>query len=356
MRGFVESRVYQVLLTGSVGADEDDYLQSQGADLRVQRIPSLQREINARKDAEALAQISQFVRKFKPDVIHTHTAKAGVIGRSAAIINRSKAVRVHTFHGHLLHGYFSERRTKGIIKVERQLARHSHRLIAVGEQVKRDLLKEGIGQEDQFSVVPPGLSLNRLPDPSDTRQKFSIRPDAHVVSFVGRLAPIKRIDRLVDVIRIVAQQSPKTVFVIAGDGSEMPLLERARETEGLPIVLLGWQAEVEPILAISDLMVLTSDNEGTPVSLIQAGLAGVPVVASDVGSVSDVVVDGSSGLLVQADAIALSQAILTLLADEKARVRMSAFSRQHFPLKHGSQVLVNNHLEIYDRLLGRYSR
>ena len=338
-------------MTGSVGADEDDFLEAHGADLRFRRIPSLQREINARRDAESLARVAHYIRGFKPDVIHTHTAKAGVIGRTAAIVSRSKAVRVHTFHGHLLHGYFSDRETKGIIEVERRLARHSHRLIAVGDQVKQDLLMEGIGWEYQYSVVPPGLSLDPLPDPHETRQALSIPPNAHVISFIGRLAPIKRIDRLVEAIRLVASQSPNTVFVIAGDGSEMPLLVSARDTDGLPIVLLGWQARVEPILAISDLMVLTSDNEGTPVSLIQAGLAGVPVVASDVGSVSDVVVNGSSGSLVDPDAAALSKEILTLLADEERRFSMATFSLQHYPTKYGAQVLVDSHLAIYDELL-----
>jgi len=210
---------------------------------------------------------------------------------------------------------------------------------------------EGIGWEYQYSVVPPGLSLDPLPDPHETRQALSIPPNAHVISFIGRLAPIKRIDRLVEAIRLVASQSPNTVFVIAGDGSEMPLLVSARDTDGLPIVLLGWQARVEPILAISDLMVLTSDNEGTPVSLIQAGLAGVPVVASDVGSVSDVVVNGSSGSLVDPDAAALSKEILTLLADEERRFSMATFSLQHYPTKYGAQVLVDSHLAIYDELL-----
>ena len=352
MRGLLPTEIDQVLLTGSVGSDEDDFLLSQGRDLKFIRVPSMSRQVNPVRDAIALKQIAQFVRHFDPHIIHTHTAKAGSLGRAAAAITRSNARRVHTFHGHLLHGYFSPAATRRVIAIERRLAHHTGTLIAVGEQVKKDLLREGIGQPSQYEVIPPGLQLGPLPDREQARAEFGLKPHDAVVCFIGRLTAIKRIDRLIEVVRLTAKDVPTIKFLIAGEGAEFPTLLKARD-DGLPIMALGWRPDIELILAASDIMILTSDNEGTPVSLIQAGLAGLPVVSTDVGSVKDVVRAGQSGILTDADASSLANEIARLTRDPNERRRLGEFARQNYAQRYGSRVLVDRHLEVYRRILER---
>ena len=350
MRGLLPTEVDQVLLTGTVGSDEEDFLSSQGQDLRFIHVPSMAREVHPVKDALALRQISKFIRRFNPHIIHTHTAKAGSLGRVAASLTRSRAKRVHTFHGHLLHGYFSPSATKRVIRVERALAERTTKLIAVGEQVKTDLLREGIGRPDQYKVISPGLKLGHIPGKEEARADLGLDPREPVVCFVGRLTAIKRIDRLIEVISLASQSVPDLKFVIAGEGTEFDALVKARDA-GLPILALGWRSDVERIMAASDLMLLTSDNEGTPVSLIQAGLAGLPVVSTNVGSVADVVLDGRSGLLTSSEVDALTSAVVRLLNDSGMRERFGRFARQNYNERFGQEVLVDSHLEIYRDLM-----
>ncbi len=354
MRGLAGTAIYQVLLTGNVLADETDYLDVAGSDLRFHRVPNLQRSIRPTQDAKALRTIVRFVHDFDPDIIHTHTAKAGSLGRAAAIATRSRAKRVHTFHGHLLHGYFSPEKTQTIIGIERVLAKRSDRLIAVGHQVKEDLLAEGIGVEGQYRIIPPGLDLEPSPTRAQARVDLGLDGQAKVVSLIGRLTSIKRIDRLVDTIRATAEQALNVVFVVAGDGPEAHRIQSAIEL-GLPVVQLGWRSDVERILAASDATILTSDNEGTPVSLIQAGLAGVPAIATDVGSVKDVVVDGHSGFLTRPDAASLSNALLRLLEDPQLQDSFKDFSMHYFRQRYSADSLVPSHLNLYRELMAERS-
>lgn len=350
MRGLLPTEVDQMLLTGTVGSDEEDFLALQGQDLRFIRVPSMGREVHPVRDALACRHLSKFIREFKPHIIHTHTAKAGSLGRAAAILTRSRAKRVHTFHGHLLHGYFSPSATQRVIGVERALAKRTSKLIAVGDTVKEDLLREGIGHPDQFAVIPPGLQLGNIPKRDDARADLGLGPRDRVVCFIGRLTSIKRIDRLIEVARLTSQALPDVKFVIAGEGTEFDSLVRARDA-GLPLILLGWRTDVERIMAASDLMILTSDNEGTPVCLIQAGLAGLPVVSTDVGSVKDVVTHGQTGILTAADAASLATAVSDLMSDPQMRDRLGTSARQDYFQRFGSQALVARHLQVYREVM-----
>ena len=350
MRGLLPTHIHQVLVTGQVGEDEEDYLASQGNDLRIIKVPSLGREINTRRDVSALKALASIIQDFEPDIVHTHTAKAGSLGRSAAILTRNRAKRVHTFHGHLLHGYFTPSGTRRVIAVERTLARRTTRLIAVGERVREDLLEVGIGRRGQFSIVPPGLELGPIPAREQARMELGLDPDSSVVCFIGRLTSIKRIDRLIDVARQSQKVIPNVTFLVAGEGTELPLLQQAAR-DGVQLKPLGWRSDVERILAASDAMVLTSDNEGTPVSLIQAGLAGVPVVSTDVGSVSDVVHAGKSGLLTRPESGPLAEALCSLLSSPMLREGMGAYAQTHYQQRFGKDALVQAHLAVYSEIL-----
>ena len=351
MRGLAGTDIYQILLTGNVLEDEIDYLDMIEADLRFRRITSLQRSIRPFQDAKALLEIARFIRGFKPHIIHTHTAKAGVLGRVAARLTRSPAKRVHTFHGHLLHGYFSESATREIVRVERSLARSTDRLIAVGDQVRDDLLAVGIGRPEQFRTVPPGVDLGPIPSRDEARQSLGLPAEAPVVCFIGRLTPIKRIDRLAEVIRQTSTKVPNIEFVIAGHGSDFQILQDLKDHENSRIHLLGWYQDVARVLAASDFLVLTSDNEGTPVSIIQAMHAGVPAISTDVGSVRSLVKHGETGLLTQTDPSDISNAISLLVFDVNLSRRLSRRGKQEAAAEYGARALTQAHQAIYRDLL-----
>lgn len=326
MRGLPADRFEQRLYAGSLAAGEADFLELRAPDIPVYRVPSLSRRVKLGNDVRALGFIMSEMQKFRPHIVHTHTAKAGVAGRLAAMMTRVP-VRVHTFHGHLLHGYFSGAATRGLVMVESALARHSDRLVAVGAQVRDDLLAAGIGTPAQYAVVPPGTSLGPLPDRPAARRALGVPLDVPVVAFVGRLTQVKRPDRLLAVAQEVSRAIPGTRFLVCGGGDlAADILHAARHGDD-GVLALGWRADVETVYAAADLILLTSDNEGMPVSLIEAALAGVPAVATDVGSVAEVVQHETTGILTGTSHEALACAVTRLLTDEQLRRDMGARAR-----------------------------
>lgn len=347
MRGLPADRFEQRLYAGSLAAGEADFLEFRAPDVPVHRVPSLSRRVRLGDDVRALGFIVSEMRKFRPHILHTHTAKAGVTGRLAAMMTRVPA-RFHTFHGHLLHGYFSGAATRGLVMVESALARHTDRLIAVGAQVRDDLLAAGVGSPAQYVVVPPGTSLGPLPGRLAARSALGVPPDAPVVAFVGRLTRVKRPDRLLAVAREVSRALPGTKFLVCGHGDLAADIQHAARHGQSGITLLGWRADVETVYAATDLVVLTSDNEGMPVSLIEAALAGVPAVATDVGSVAEVVQHEATGILAGTDHKALARAVTRLLTDEQLRRDMGACARVWATARFSPERLVSDIEQLYE--------
>ena len=341
----------QRLFTGWCADDEADYLLTQAPDVEATRIPGLGRALRPGDDGRALAALVRHIREVRPHIIHTHTAKAGTLGRVAARLAGTGSATVHTFHGHLLHGYFSPTKTKAVVALESLLGRSTDRLVAVGPQVRDDLLASGIGRPDQFSVIPPGLELPPAMTREQAREMFGVAGDAPVLSFIGRLAPIKRPDRFVEVVRQVHRVRPDVRFLVAGEGTEAQVIVDA----DVPVTMLGWRDDVQNVLAASDAVLLTSDNEGTPLSLIQAALMGLPVAATNVGSVPDVVVDGETGWLANPEAADLARASLELLDTpaEAARRGLQAQERAH--RLYGVVRLAEDHAALY-REIAAYRR
>jgi len=352
MRNLDPTRFEQVLVTGFCSEDEADFLETQALDVPALRVSGLGRSISAIDDGRALRSLSAQIRHFRPHIVHTHTAKAGVLGRLAATLKGNRPEIVHTFHGHLLSGYFSPTKTRAVVMVEKALARRTHSLVAVGERVRDDLLSAGIGRVDQYSVIPPGVALSTLPPLHSARRQLDIAPESFVVGFLGRLTGIKRPDRLVDVARLLKEGYPNLVFLVAGDGSEAPMLQQAASNERLPIKLLGWRSDIETVLAACDAMILTSDNEGTPLSLIQAGLAGLPVVSTRVGSVAEIVRDGHTGLLTDRDPEQLARALGVLVDDAALRSDLGNEARTWTSENYGVKRLAEDHARLYDSLIG----
>ena len=353
MRGFDQKAFEQELLTGSCAADEADYLEKVATDVKAIRIDGLGRSIKPRADLTALFAIIKEIRRFKPDVIHTHTAKAGVVGRIASILSGHKSIRVHTFHGHLLHGYFGTAKTKLVILIEKLLALFTDQLLAVGKQIQDDLIAVGIGNTNKFAVMPPGLQLANVPTKSEARIELGLDPDKIYCAFIGRITQIKRPDRFLDVATKTKTDNVKLNFIVAGAGEKLQYCQDRVNSENLPVSFLGWREDIEVVLAAADFVILTSDNEGTPLSLIQAGMVGIPVVATNVGSTSEIVVDGQTGFLTDLSIEQLAQAVTKLASDSDLRAKMGAAGMEYTLARYGVERLVKDHQDLYLRLLNR---
>jgi glycosyltransferase involved in cell wall biosynthesis len=303
-------------------------------------------------DVITFVRLLALFRKTRPDIVHTHTAKAGVVGRLAAVAARVP-VRVHTFHGHLLKGYFSPQLTRVVVLVERFLARRTTALVAVGSQVRDDLLVVGIGRPEQFTVIPPGVERPRPVDVSMARQQLGLGAGDEVIVFVGRLTAIKRPDRLIEAFRLVLEQQSSAVLLVVGDGELLDVTRESARDLGDRVRFAGWQADLAPYYAAADEVVLTSDNEGMPVSLIEASMAGRPCVTTDVGSAREVVDSGRTGLVVATNAEAVADALLSLLSDRGLRESMGAAAREHAERNFGDERLAEDHRRLYRRLMGR---
>jgi glycosyltransferase involved in cell wall biosynthesis len=335
--GLDPDRFEQRLYTGRVGHDETDH---HAIELPAYRVATLGRRVHPTDDARALVDLVTAMRRFRPHIVHTHTAKAGVLGRLAASIARVP-VRVHTFHGHLLHGYFSRTTTRLVVGVERRLATGTDRLVAVGVQVRDDLLAAGIGRHEQFVVVPPGTVLRTAPDRLEARSRLGLPIDRPVVVYLGRITAIKRPDRLVAVAREVRRHVPDAIFAVCGGGDRLGELTAAAAGElAGTLRLLGWRTDVETVHAAADLALLTSDNEGMPMSLIEAGLAGVPAVTTRVGSAVEVVQEGVTGLVATTDSADLSRCVVRLLRDPVLRQQMGLAAKAYTTERFGAHRLV----------------
>jgi glycosyltransferase involved in cell wall biosynthesis len=319
-------------------------------DLPVETIVGLGREPHARRDARALFEISQVVREFRPHIVHTHKAKAGVLGRAAAWAHRVPAT-VHTFHGHLLTGYFSPVKTRAVVNVERGFARGTTRLVAVGEQVRDELLDARVGRRDQYVVMAPGTAVSSVPDRADARCRYALPADVPVVSFVGRLTQVKRPERFVDAAIRLGAARPSVHFLVAGEGELLDAMRERARPLGDRIRFLGWVADVEHVYAASDVVLLTSDNEGMPVSLIEAAAVGVPAVTTRVGSAPEVVLDGVTGLVTPTDTSELVAATGRLLDDDELRRRFGDAARRHAAERFGAERLVGDISRLYEELV-----
>ena len=342
---------HSTLVTGYCDENESDYLDEVATDIKATRVPGFGRSISASKDLKALFLIIREIRSFKPDVIHTHTAKAGVLGRIAAIISYPRAKRVHTFHGHLLHGYFDSRKVKLVVLLEKMLGVFTYKLIAIGNVVKRDLLDAGIGNENKFEVIYPGLQDLDLYPRIEAKERLGLDLTKNYIVFVGRLTQIKRPDRLIELARHIAHEYFSAHLLIAGAGEMLEDLKTLAMDESLPITFLGWRNDIGLILSASELAVLCSDNEGIPLTLIQASQAGLPIVSTRVGSVSDIVVDGETGLLVEVSSKGLIEGVSKLLSNPELGIALGKSGRKRAKELFSSQAMVDQHQRLYSQSL-----
>jgi glycosyltransferase involved in cell wall biosynthesis len=362
LTALLDERGYRTrLVRGSESADEgtmDDLAERMG--VRPTLVASMRRDPGA-GDVRALLELVRIARRDRPDLVHTHAAKGGTLGRVAVMLAfpRKRPKVVHTFHGHSLTGYFSSRTARMYTRIERFLARRTDVLIAVSDEVRDDLVGLGVAPLEQFEVVRLGLDLSAFADDSDRearraalREQWGVGAGDQVVTLVARLVPIKRVDRFLETAALLRERAGVR-FVIVGDGElrdELQASEPARAL-GDRLVWAGFRRDVPDVCFASDVVVLTSDNEGTPVSLIEAQAAATPVVSTNVGGVRSVVLDGETGLLAD-DPPALSAAVASLLDDPARAQAMATRGREHVLSTFGVERLVDDLDRLYRRLLG----
>jgi glycosyltransferase involved in cell wall biosynthesis len=354
-------RYETLLLTGALGSGEgsfEELAQRYGATKRT--VPGLRPELDLRSDLRALGSLVRTIREFRPDVVHTHTAKAGALGRIAAIITPGvRPVIVHTYHGHVLSGYFGRALNAVYRNIERLLAISSDCLIGVSDATVEELVALRIARAHKFRTIPIGLDLERLlaverPDGAAFRSELRLGAEDLLAVFVGRLVSIKRVDLLIEALALASAAEPRLRMAIIGDGELRGALEEQASRLGLAetVRFLGFREDLPAIFAGSDLAVLASDNEGTPVALIEAAAAGRPSVATSVGGVQEIV-KPSGGILVPPDnAPAFSQAIVCLAQDREGRERMGRAARAHVYARFAAERLVQDIESLYEELLG----
>jgi glycosyltransferase involved in cell wall biosynthesis len=351
MRGFNTHDFDHRLYTGFCATDEADYLDSVATDVKAIRIEGLGRRVSLPGDLRAFFLLIKAIREFKPHIIHTHTAKAGFLGRLASLVSLQKSVRVHTFHGHLLNGYFGFFKRTLVVIAEKSLALNTRQLLAVGDKVRQDLLGTGIGSKEKFGLMPPGLAIGNLPSKNDALTFFGLNNERLQCASIGRVTQIKRPDRFLDVVSEIKKRNICLDFFIAGDGELLDVCRERISAENLPVTLLGWQSDIEKVLSAADIVVLTSDNEGTPLSLIQAGMAKLPVVSTNVGSVPEVVLDNATGLITSLDVQEIADALEKLVSDKALRVQLGIAAQEFTLANFGVQRLVRDHELLYKKLL-----
>ena len=351
MRSVDSSKFEQVLVTGYCDEHESDYLDEVATDIKAVRIVGLGRSVSAMRDFLAFTGLIREIKTFDPDVIHTHTAKAGVLGRIAGLIAKPSARRIHTYHGHLLHGYFGAGKTRVVIAIEKFLSWISHGLISIGTNVMKDLLEVGIGTEGKFHVIFPGLQNLEIISKSQAQAELGLDPKKLYVVFVGRLTQIKRPDRLVEIAAELKQDYPNVNLLVAGAGELLDATKSAAESQELPMTFYGWRNDIARILCASDIAVLCSDNEGIPLTLIQAAQAGLPIVSTDVGSVSDIVKQQEGGLLVGCSSAELVNGLSKLIEDVNLRARYGAVGKSRAYEFFSSKSMVQAHEQLYRDLL-----
>lgn len=328
------------LATGFVQGDEVEDNCVDG--LPITRVPSMGRALDPRTDLKARAELAQIIRDFQPDLIHSHTFKAGLLTRTLA----PRIPHVHTYHGHpFVDPEFSGAKAKIIAVIERVLAQRADALVSVGERVGRDLVAKGVGTAEQFVSIAPAIPPLDLVRRAEARAELGIAEDAVVVGWLGRMIPVKAPERVV----ALARALPEVTFIMGGGG---PLLEVTQAAAPPNLRVMGWMPAAL-VYGASDIALLTSVSEGMPVALIEAQMAGIPVVCTDVGSAGEVVLDGRTGFVVPPDGLA--SAVGQLASDAALRATLGAQAETEAFARFTQRHMVDAHLALYERLLSRRS-
>jgi len=350
------------LVAGSLARGEESMAHvAQGRGVEIEVLEELHREIAPLSDIRAMLHLARLIRSERPAILHTHTAKAGAVGRIAALLagGARPPIIVHTFHGHVLRGYFSRPLTLAFRVLERALARGTTALVAVSPEVRDDLVRLGVAPKEKFVVIRLGVELvERVASEStaraETRRVTGIPPDAYVVGWIGRMTAVKRTEDVMRGFRGLLDEGIDAYLLLVGDGPDRAGLERCAHDLGIirRCLFVGYQDDVARFYDAIDVLVLPSANEGTPVSIIEALAAERPAVATRVGGVPDVVRDGVDGFLVDpGDTTTLALRLAELARDPHRREQMGGEGRARVLERYSVSRLVDDVDRLYRALL-----
>jgi glycosyltransferase involved in cell wall biosynthesis len=325
--------------TGFVQGAEVEDQSAQSIDLI--RIPAMGRSIRPIKDHLARKQLEKIIQEVKPDIIHTHTFKAGYAIR----MKKQSIPVVHTFHGHLLDDpEFSGFKSKIIVELERKFAKSSAKLVTVGRRVADELLEQKIGHRAQFVNIPPGVVAVYVTPKAQALKNLNLEDNgAPIVGWIARVTGVKNPMRALE----VADALPDRRFIMAGGGDQ---LEQVKAAAPANVSVIGW-ADAADLFGAADIILSTSENEGMPVALIEAQLAGKPVVATDVGSVSEVILNHETGIVTNKNAGSIASAVESLILDKTTREEMGRLATARAQALFSVDRMINAHIELYKSIV-----
>jgi glycosyltransferase involved in cell wall biosynthesis len=333
-------------------------------------IPDMGRSIHPLKDYKAYKKLQKVIKDFQPDIVHTHSAKPGAVGRLAASSLNIPAI-VHTYHGHVFHSYFGKLKTKIIINTERFLAKKSHALIAISDQQKNELTEDfHIADKAKFKVIPLGFELKKFSENQDEKRKkfreeFNLEDDEIAIGIIGRLVPVKNHSLFLEGINyLLSKTSKKIKAFIIGDGETRLALENRAGQLNIPfsydhnpnasLIFTSWRNDIDVINAGLDIIALTSLNEGTPVSLIEAQAANKPIVSTRVGGIGDIVLENETALLSDInDITSFRENLLKLVENDELRNRFNKRGADHVQKKFSVDRLASDMSNLYFELLDK---
>lgn len=342
IRGLEVSGVENLLVFGNVpkGETEDSVIST----LKCQRIVGLSRELSFSHDRKARIEIEAAIEKYMPDIIHTHTFKAGFLVR----LKKRRTPVVHSFHGHHLYDpEFNLTKRTFLNFLEQRLARRAMFLVTIGRRIRDELLDAGIGSPSQYVSIAPGIAPIELVRREDVRRRLGCVGNEISVVWMGRFTKVKRPDRVIEIARLI----PEAKFIMAGDGE---ILNEVTKVAPSNVIFVGFQ-DRNDMWSIADVALCTSDSEGMPLALIEAQMAGVPVVSTDVGSVSEIVLDGVTGRLGSRSSEDLARKLRWVIAEIRGSDAMSKAAREHATREFSSDVMVMAHINLYRKVLDKVS-
>ena len=338
LEGLENAKVETKLIIGNVPSNEKE--DSRVEQLNYQRLSGLSRAIAPKRDLMARRKLWEIVKDYQPDLIHCHTFKAGVLVRS----KKTSIPIIHTFHGHHLYDPDYGKFARFVLNaIERILAKRSKKILTIGSRVGKELLDVGIGKRSQYQSIAPGVRVPKLSDRSKIVERFSLNPDCLNVLWMGRLTRVKRPDRVIE----LAKSYPEVNFIIAGDGELREELE-AKADEN--VHFFGVQSSDE-MFSLADIVLLTSDSEGMPLTLIEGQMAGVPAIATNVGSVSEIVEHEATGLVTSTQIDQIASSLGRLIDDSMLRSIMAKNAKERALDRFSIEKMVNSHIQAYQQAL-----
>ncbi|MFH1613039.1 MAG: glycosyltransferase family 4 protein [bacterium] len=320
-------------------------------------ISEIGREINWHDDFISLWKLWKYIKKIKPDIIHTHMAKIGTLGRISGIL-AGVPIIIHTFHGHTFHSYFSPLKNQLFIFIEKILAFFTTKIIAITKSQKDEILKHGIGNPKKIVMIPLGFDLEKFlncdKEKGKFRQELNFNENDFLIGIIARLVPIKGHSYFLKAASIIAKKYPQAKFLIIGDGKLRPSLEKLAQELGIisQTFFLGFKKDMDKIYADLDLVVISSLNEGSPVSIIEAMAAAKAIVSTNVGGVPDLIKNNETGVLVPSkNPDALAQEIIALLENPDKRKKMGILAKENATYQFSKENLIKNTENLYNELV-----